>query len=126
MLFPAHSGLRYAVLLAGIIALIILRWGGYRKQPFGRADRIAGVVFTALLDLQVLLGIATVLTRPWQPALIGHITLMVAALLSAHGLGVAARRAPTDTRRYNLALLAVLVPLLLIVAGIMAIGRRLL
>lgn len=125
MLFHAHSGLRYAVLLVGIVAFVILRYGSYRKQPFGRTDRIAGLVFTTLLDLQVLLGLATVLSRPWFPALIGHITLMVLALLSAHGLGIAARRATTDTRRYNLALFAVVVPLLLIVGGIMAIGRSL-
>ena len=125
MLFHAHSGLRYAVLLAGIIALVVLEYGRFRKRPFGRGARIAGTTFLGLLDLQVLLGLATVLARPWFPALIGHIALMVLALAAAHALAIAGRRATSDSRRYALALLAVVVPLLLIVGGITAIGRPL-
>lgn len=126
MLFHAHSGLRYAVLLAGVVALAILLAGRFGGRPFGGGARVAGQVFTGLLDLQVLLGLATLLARAYYPALMGHIALMVLALVVAHGLGVAARRAPTDTARYGRALLAVVLPLILVVGGIMAIGRAVL
>lgn len=126
MLFQAHSGLRYLVLAAAVVALVLLALGGTGNRPVTRGARVSGAIFTGLLDLQVLLGLATVLARAWFPALMGHITMMVLALVAAHGLRVAARRAPTDGRRRTFALLAVAVPLVLVVGGILAIGRPLL
>jgi len=125
MLFHAHSGLRYLVLLAGIVALVSLLQGRFGGRPYGRADRLTGAAFTGLLDVQVLLGVITVFVRPWFPALIGHIVMMVLALAVAHGLGIASRRANTESRRYSQALLAVVLPLLLIIGGVTAIGRSL-
>jgi len=124
LFFHAHSGLRYAVLLAAVIALLLLVLGRSSAGGDGRAGRVASSIFISMLDLQVLLGIATVLARPWFSALIGHIGMMILALASAHALRVAARKATAENRRYVLSLLAVGLPLLLIVAGITAIGRR--
>lgn len=124
ILFQAHSGLRYAVLIAGLVALGVLLAGRFGRKPYGRASDIAGASFAGLLDLQVLLGIATVIVRPWYPALIGHIVLMVLALVAAHIFRARLKRADSDARRYAMAQLALVVPLLLILAGITAIGRR--
>jgi hypothetical protein len=126
MLFQAHSGLRYLVLAAAVVALVLLAMGAFGSRPISRGARVSGAIFTGLLDLQVLLGLGTLLARPWYPALMGHITMMVLALVAAHGFRVAARRAPTDARRGTFALLAVAVPLVLVVGGILAIGRPLL
>lgn len=125
MLFQAHSGLRYLVLLAGVVALVLLLAGRFGGKPFGKGARVSTALFTGTLDLQVLLGLGVVAVRPWYGALIGHIVMMVLALIAAHGLRVAVKRADTDARRYTFALLAVIVPLVLIVGGIMAIGRPL-
>ena len=124
VLFQAHSGVRYAVLLAGVIALAILLLGRFRGRPFGRNASLSGAIFAGLLDLQVLLGLATVAVRPWYPALIGHIALMVVAAVTSHAVRARLRRAKEDARRYALAQLALVLPLLLILAGITAIGRR--
>ena len=125
MLFQAHSGLRYLVLLAAVIALVLLALDRFGSRPSGRGARISGAIFTGLLDFQVLLGLILLATWEWYGALMGHITMMVLALAAAHGLRVAAKRAGDDTRRGTFALLAVIVPLVLIVGGILAIGRPL-
>jgi cytochrome bd-type quinol oxidase subunit 1 len=123
ILFHAHSGLRFLVLLAALVALIVLGAGWAGRKPWTKGARIATAAFTGLLDLQVLLGIGLVATGVYYPRLMGHITLMVLAVVLAHGLSVAARRAAEDRRRYGLALAGVVLALVLIVAGISAIGR---
>jgi hypothetical protein len=125
LVFKAHSGFRYVVLLAAALA------AGYRIALVSRglaADRparVLGAVFVGALDLQVTLGLVLLFLFPYYPALIGHIVSMVLALVVAHGLSVMSRRG--EGRRQDvLALAGILGPLLLIVAGILAIGRPIL
>ena len=124
MLFHAHSGLRYLVLLAALVALAYLLRGRLARRPWDNGARVVGAVFTGLLGLQGLLGIGVALARPWHASYIGHIVMMVLALGAAHGLLGSSRRLADDHARYGRALLAVVVPIVLIVAGILAIGRR--
>ena len=121
--YQAHSGLRHLVLLAGIVAALYLAFGWLTSRPYDRPARIVMAAFVGLLDLQVLLGIVLVLLRPWSGALIGHIVMMVLALVAAHGFSVASRRATVPKRGYGLALAGVVLALVLIVGGIMAIQR---
>ncbi|HEX2093203.1 MAG TPA: hypothetical protein VHG28_12410 [Longimicrobiaceae bacterium] len=122
-MFAAHSGLRYLVLLAGVVALGYLAYGLATRRPHDRPARIVTAVFVGLLDLQLLLGILTLQVRPVYPALTGHIVMMVLAAVAAHGLSVAGKRSAEPRRRYALSLAGVAVALLLIVGGITAIGR---
>ena len=123
-IFHTHSGLRYLVLLAGVVALVVIGRALAARLPYGKGARVSGAAFTGLLDLQVVVGIVTALVRPWKPAYVGHVVTMVLAVAAAHVLRVRARNAADDRARHVSALLAVLVPLVLIVAGILAIGRR--
>jgi hypothetical protein len=123
ILFHAHSGVRFLVLLAALVALVVLLAGWAGGKPWTKGARIATAAFTGLLDLQVLLGIILVTTGVYYPRLIGHITLMLLAAVLAHGMTVAARRAADDRRKYGLALTGVVLALVLMVGGIMAIGR---
>jgi hypothetical protein len=123
MLFHAHSGLRYLVLLAAVVALLVLLHGKLTRRPWGSPARISGAVFMGLLDVQVVLGLVLLAVWTFHPMLIGHIVMMIAAVVIAHGARVAARKAPTDEARYNRSLLSVVIPLLLIAGGILAIGR---
>jgi hypothetical protein len=124
VLFHAHSGLRYLVLLAAIVALVLLAHGRATGRPYAGAPSAAGAAFTGLLDLQVLIGLVLFAVWPYHPMLIGHLVMMLLAVGAAHALRVAARRAAADRDRYTRALLAVAVPLVLIIGGILAIGRR--
>jgi vacuolar-type H+-ATPase subunit I/STV1 len=120
-LFHAHSGLRYLVLLAGLVALAYFVMGLTTKRPVDKGVRILGAAFTGLLDLQVLLGIIMVAMGRYYPRLIGHIVMMVAAAGVTHALLVINRKRPNPG--YLLPLIAVAAALVLIVGGIMAIGR---
>lgn len=125
-LFHAHSGLRYLVLLAAVVALVVFAVGALRSSQPTRADRTIMAVFTGLLDLQVVVGIVLVATGVFYPALMGHIVMMVLAAAAAHGAGAAARRAEPPRNPTTIRLVGVIAALLLIVFGITAIGRSVL
>ncbi len=121
MLFYAHSGLRFLVLLTAAIAAAVLLWGWRSGRPFAGQSRAATAVFTGTLDLQILLGIATVLVRPWYGALIGHLVMMLAAVGAAHALTVYGRKQADARRAHLISFVGVVLALLLIIGGIMAI-----
>ncbi len=121
MFFYAHSGLRYLVLLAGVLALAYFAFGVATKRPFDKGGRILGASFAGLLHTQVLLGILVLVTRFYYPALIGHIVMMLLAAASAQATMSVNRRRPQPT--FALPLVGVLLALVFIIGGIMAIGR---
>ena len=121
-LFHAHSGFRYIVLLVGLIAIAVLAIGLIRKQPVP-AGRGLTAAFVGVLDVQVLLGIVLLFLWPFYGALMGHITMMVLAAVAAHLLSVRAKKASDPDRANLLRLWGVVVPFILIVLGILSIGR---
>jgi hypothetical protein len=123
MLFYAHSGLRYLVLLTGLIALVYFASGLATKRPVGKPVRILGSSFAGLLDLQILLGIGLLGSGwPFYPALWGHLAMMLLASALAHVLLVVNRRRANPG--YVLPLIAVAGALVLIIGGILAISRN--
>jgi hypothetical protein len=124
-LFAAHSGLRFLVLLAGALAAVYLLFGWLTSRPFDAPARMLSASFVGLLDLQVLLGLGVLLTRPFYPALAGHLGMMIGAAVAAHGLGVVGKRADDPRKRYLSVLGGVVLALLLIAGGILSIGRGL-
>lgn len=122
-LYSAHSGLRYLVLLFGVVALIYFAFGWGTGRQYDRVARILGASFTGTLHLQVLLGIVLLLKWIYYPALNGHLVLMIGAAAVATVLVARGRRAPEAGRGYALSFAGVLVALLLITGGILAIGR---
>lgn len=122
-IFHAHSGLRFLVLLAAVVALIVQALGVFGRQPYGRPSRISMAAFTGLLDLQVLLGIVMVVLGCFYGALMGHLMMMVLAAAAVHGCSVYARKQADGRRAHTVALVGVVLALALIVGGISAIGR---
>ena len=118
-LFQAHSGVRFLVLLAGVVALAYFAFGLATRRPVGRAVRVFGSVFVGLLDLQILLGAALLISRSWYPALIGHLVMMVLAAIAAHVLLAINRRRARPG--FALPLIGVGIALVLILGGIYAI-----
>lgn len=121
MLFYAHSGLRFLVLLSAVMAIAVLLWGWSSRRPYAGQSRAITAVFTGVLGLQFLLGIGVVLTRPWYGPLMGHLIMMFAAVGVAHGVTGYARRQPDARRAHMISLIGVALALALIVGGIMAI-----
>jgi hypothetical protein len=119
--FKAHSALRYLLLAAALGAILYYGFSlATRRSPQSR-DRALAASFNGLVDLQLTLGIALILLGRVYPALIGHIVMMIAAAAAAH-LGVIVYR-----RRRQATLLPLLIglgsSLLLMVGGILALGR---
>ena len=61
ILFKAHSGLRWLVLLVAIISIVAFLLTWLRQSRDSPADRKLMAAFTGILDLQTLLGIILLL-----------------------------------------------------------------
>lgn len=121
-LYHAHSGLRYLVLLLGVVALAAFAWAYLARRPLPAARGLMGA-FVGTLHLQLLLGLALVVGGIWYGALMGHLTLMLVAAVVATVALVRARRAADERRALGVRLGGVAVALLCVVLGILAIGR---
>lgn len=121
-LYHAHSGLRYLVLLGAVGAIVVL---GYGLATGGRprATRAVAATFTGLLDLQVLLGIALAIGGMLTAKATGHVVMMVLAVVVAHAASSIAGRATDERRELTVRLVGVVLSVVLIVGGILAIGR---
>lgn len=122
-LLHAHSGLRFLVLLLGVVSLVVYGVGLATNKPFGKLHRILGASFAGSLHLQVLLGLSMVAMGRWFPQLAGHLAMMLLAAGAAQAAMTMNRKRAVPGMK--LPLIGVAVALLLIVGGVMAIGRGL-
>lgn len=124
ILFYAHSGLRYLVILLGVGGVLWFLAGLVRGRAVDSAAMGLFRAFVVVLDFQILLGILLLMNMPFYAALSGHIVMMAAAAVVGHAVAVMHRRRDDDS--WALLLTGVVLPLLLVVGGIMAIGRPIL
>jgi len=122
ILYHAHSGLRYLVLLAAIAALVALTYALSTGRSMRSASMVAAA-FSGLLDLQLLLGVALVIGGIFPDAVVGHLIMMVLAAVVTHTSSIVGRRSSSERRELAIRLGGIVVALALIVGGIMAIGR---
>lgn len=122
----AHSGIRYLVLLAGVLTLLYAMYGTFTGRPYDRAMRILSVSFAGFAHLNVLLGLGLLFTGTFYPALIGHIFMMIAAAVVIQIVPSVMKRRPVEERSYLPHVVSTLVGLGLIAGGIMSIGRSIL
>lgn len=123
MFFYAHSGIRYLVLLAGVLTLGYGMYGMAARRPYDRTMFMLARSFTAVTHLQLLLGIGLMLTRRFYSALMGHIIAMVLAAIIVTVVPAVMRRRDPAARSYLPHVIGTLVALALMAMGIMAIGR---
>lgn len=123
MILMAHSGVRYLVLLAGVLVIGYAGYGVATKRPYDKQMRILGAAFTGFLDLQLLLGFATLFTSTFYSALTGHIVMMIFAVAVAHIVSFVMKRRPPEERTYMPHLVSAVIVLALIAGGILAIDR---
>ncbi len=125
-LLHAHSGLRYLILLAGVVALVHTLQLVLRGRPWNRSVRVTGAAFAGLLHLQVLLGFVLIVSGRFFAALIGHIFMMLFAAVVAQLPLSIMRRRPPEERTVLPHLVCVAISLALIWGGVASIGRGLL
>jgi heme A synthase len=125
ILFVAHSWFRYLVLLVALAALVMLAY----SVATGRSTRSArnlATAFAGVLDLQIVLGIALMMSGVYPDAVTGHLMLMVAAAVVTHGAFLVGQQSSTVRTELAVRLIGIVLALVLIVIGIMAIGQTLL
>ena len=113
MLFYTHSGVRYLVLLVGVLTLGYACYGAVTGRTYDRTMFRLARTFAGLTHFQLLLGLVLLFTQRFYPALIGHIMPMVFAAAAATVAPAVMRRREPAARTW--------IPLM--VAGIIAIGR---
>jgi len=123
MFFYAHSGIRYLVLLFGAAAVLFALAGLISRRPVPPKMQTVMTLFAASIHVQILAGMALLLTDRFAPALIGHIFLMLFAAAAAQTVSSVSRRKPPEERTWMPYLVGSVAAMVLIVAGIMAIGR---
>lgn len=114
-----HSGFRWAVLVAGALALGTALAGWARARTFSGLDERIQRAFVGLTDLQFLLGVALyfffspIVDAFWDAPRaamkvrtlrffgIEHVTTMVVAVTVLHAGRTRAKKAPTDRLRFR-------------------------
>ena len=123
MLYAAHSGIRYLVLLIGLAVVLYGLWGLIGKRPYAPVIGKLATVFTGLIHLQIALGIGVLITRPFGSQVISHLLMTVLAAVVAQGTTSVVRKRPVEEKTYGPHVVGAVLALALIAGGIMAIGR---
>ena len=122
-LLNAHSGLRYLILLGGVLTILYASYGVVTGRAYDKTMRILASSFVGTMHLQILLGLALLFSGMFQPALTGHIFMMLFAAAAAQIPVSVMRRRPEELKSYMPHGLGALAALGMIAVGILAIGR---
>lgn len=122
-LLEAHSGWRYVVLLALIVAIVKYAIGFFGKGTWSNLDGTINRVVPILVDVQWLLGLILYVTaRSWTSSVPGvaywHPLAMTAAVVVAHIFAARVKKGATDADRFQNGLLGNVLTLLLIALGV--------
>ncbi len=123
ILFHAHSGFRYLVLLTGVLVILYALWGVVSKRPYDKTMRVLSLLFILSIDLTALLGISYLFVGTFYPQLGGHIVTMILAVVVAHVVSAVMKRRPVAERTYMPHVVGTAIVLGLVATGIIAIGR---
>lgn len=125
IIFNAHSWLRYLVLLIALAALIALAYSVVTGRAM-RTARTLSTSFAGALDLQALLGVFLMMGGMLSDSVTGHLIFMVMAVVVTHGAFLIGQQASSERRELGVRLGGIVVALILIGAGIMAVGQTVL
>ena len=118
-LLKFHGEIRWLVALVGVAAAIKFAAGWLRRTEFKAVDRILMLVFTILLDINLLLGLTLLFSLPggWVAFRLEHATTMILALVAAHS-SAAWRRSDDSTRKFRNNFIVVVLALVLVAVGV--------
>lgn len=125
ILFQAHSGVRWLVILATVVAVVALIIGLTQKRPFDTFAKRFMTIFTRVIEVQWLLGLIVLIALGipqgteyrW-----GHLAVTTVAVVVAH-LYLPFRRQPDD-RRYLISIGVIVLTLVLVYVGVAALPGR--
>ena len=123
MLFAAHSGWRYLVVVGLLVAIIKYALGFFGKSKWSNLDSTINRVVPILVDVQVLLGlILYVVARTWTSSSAGiaywHPLAMIGAVVVAHLFSIRVKQSTTDAERFQSGLIGNAATFVLMALGI--------
>ena len=121
----AHSGFRYLILLVGVMTVLYAIYGAVSGRAYDKRMRVLASSFAGLMHLQILLGMALIFSGRFQPAVTGHVFMMLFAAAAGQIPVSVMRRRPEGEKTYLPHGAWALAALAMIVLGVMAIGRPL-
>lgn len=131
-----HDTLRWLLLISLTFTLVKYLAGWMGNQPWKKLDNILGIVFTSLMDLQVLTGLilyfflspiteyamsdfgAAMKDTELRFYAVEHFSIMIIALVLVHIGRAKSKKAKTDIGKFRIASIFFLIALALILAGI--------
>ena len=131
-----HNTLRWLVLLSLVITLVKYVSGWLANQSWKKTDNILGIVFTSLMDLQLLTGLVLYFflspvtklamsdfgAAMKDPGLrfyaVEHFSMMLIAVVLVHIGRAKSKKAKTDLAKFKTATIFFLIALVVILAAI--------
>jgi len=131
-----HDTLRWLVLLSLVVTLVKYISGWLGSQPWKKTDNILGIVFTSLMDLQLLTGLVLYFfispvtklamsdfgAAMKDPGLrfyaVEHFSMMLIAVVLVHIGRAKSKKAKTDSAKFKIATIFFLIALVVILAAI--------
>jgi len=135
-LLTLHNVTRWLVIIFAVIAIVRAFSGWFSRKEWSNRDHRSGLIYTIVLDIQLLLGIilyiypgiyTQILLADLGAAMgnalarfyaIEHITIMLIAVVLAHVGRALSKRAPTDLLKHRKAAIWFTISLLAILAAI--------
>ena len=118
-----HGLFRWIVVIVSVVTIVKLALGVIQKSPFTSLDRGLTLAFSISMDIQVVLGLITLvsmLTTGFPSVALVHAFVMILALVAAHY--PARWRTAADDVRFRNTLISFGVSLVLIIIGVAMVG----
>lgn len=117
-LMTIHGEIRWLVALAAIVVIVKFLIGWLGKRPYAPIDRTLLMVYTILIDINVLLGLILLFFGGgFSGPRLEHATTMVLAAIAAHMTAIW-RRTEDSSVKYRNQFLMVLLSLALVLLGV--------
>mgnify|MGYP001443661188 CR=1 FL=1 len=117
-LITIHGEFRWLVVLAAVVVIIKFLIGWLGKREYASLDRTLLMVYTILLDINVLMGLIILFFGGgFTGPRLEHATTMILAALAAHMTAVW-RKSTNSTLKYRNQLLMVILSVLLVIFGV--------
>jgi hypothetical protein len=122
IILAIHNLLRWVVLAAILFTLFRAYSGWLGKKAWQATDRLAGLIFSITIDVQLLLGIVLIFVRGFSVIqmrfYIEHIGMMILAVVLAHVGSALSKKADLDVDKHRKAAIWFTLTLLVILVSI--------
>ena len=114
-----HGEIRWLVALVGVVAVVKFAIGWLGKKSYRRIDRQLMVIYTGLMDFNLLLGLLIILFLDGlNSARIEHASIMLLAIIIVHA-SAAWRKSKSNTKKFRNNLIVVLLSLGLVFMAVL-------